>query len=192
MLDRYAPGNTDVVILTHVGGGVAQDYERIAEWCKEREVFLLEDAAHALGVGSDSMVNPCAGWLGDAAVFSLYATKSVPIGEGGVGRLQTTRRWSSGCGTFCNYGKRRVGSGVSYNGTGFNFRMSRVAGRDRLPADEAPARNHGAARAGRLRAQPGRRADGQVRPFELVQVHRQRRFPGHAPRPARSTPRLTS
>jgi dTDP-4-amino-4,6-dideoxygalactose transaminase len=123
LLDRYAPGNVDVVILTHVGGGVAQDYERIARWCKDHKVFLLEDAAHALGVGGDSMVNPCAGWLGDAAVFSLYGTKSVPIGEGGV-VVSNVPALVERVRTFCNYGKRRVGGVVSYTGAGFNFRIS--------------------------------------------------------------------
>jgi dTDP-4-amino-4,6-dideoxygalactose transaminase len=123
LLDRYAPGNVDVVILTHVGGGVAEDYERIAQWCKDHKVFLLEDAAHALGVGSDSMVNPCAGWLGDAAVFSLYGTKAVPIGEGGV-VVSNVPALVERVRTFCNYGKRRVGGAVSYTGTGFNFRIS--------------------------------------------------------------------
>ena len=54
MLDRYAPTNTDVVILTHVGGGIAHDYAGVAEWCAQHGAFLLEDAAHALGVGDQN------------------------------------------------------------------------------------------------------------------------------------------
>jgi dTDP-4-amino-4,6-dideoxygalactose transaminase len=84
MLDKSAPGNTDVVILTHVGGGVAHDYLNIAAWCNKHEVYLVEDGAHALGAGTDGMYAPCAGWLGTAAAFSCYATKAVPIGEGVV------------------------------------------------------------------------------------------------------------
>jgi dTDP-4-amino-4,6-dideoxygalactose transaminase len=69
------------------------------------------------------MVNPCAGWLGDAAVFSLYGTKSVPIGEGGA-VVSNDPALVERVRTFCNYGKRRVRSVVSYSGTGFNFRIS--------------------------------------------------------------------
>ena len=64
MLDRYAPGNTDVVILTHVGGGIAHDYVGIAALVPQARRYLVEDAAHALGVGSDVMMAPSPGGWG--------------------------------------------------------------------------------------------------------------------------------
>jgi dTDP-4-amino-4,6-dideoxygalactose transaminase len=122
-LAQYAPANTDVVILTHVGGGVAHDYLNIAAWCNKHEVYLVEDAAHALGAGTDGMYAPCAGWLGTAAVFSCYATKAVPIGEGGVVVSQSAELVEK-VRQFCNYGKRMQDGRVRYNGVGFNLRMS--------------------------------------------------------------------
>jgi dTDP-4-amino-4,6-dideoxygalactose transaminase len=120
MLDRYAPALPDVVVLTHVGGGLALDYRGVADWCRKRGVFLLEDAAHALGtIGSNGIQ---AGSLGDAAVFSLYATKAVPVGEGGVviskddGLIEDVQR-------FVNYGKFYQDGKLRYTGEGFNLRM---------------------------------------------------------------------
>jgi perosamine synthetase len=119
-LERYAPTGADVVILTHVGGGLAHDYAGIASWCERHKALLIEDAAHALGCKTQHGVT--AGRLGAAAVYSLYATKSVPVGEGGVvvtrdaNLAEEVRR-------FCNYGKYQA-AGLRYSGVGFNFRMS--------------------------------------------------------------------
>ena len=70
-----------VFLLTHIGGWVNPDIERIAKLCKEKGVALIEDCAHSLG----SLLNDKhTGLFGDAGVYSLYATKAVPAGEGGI------------------------------------------------------------------------------------------------------------
>ena len=50
-------------------------------FCAQRDLFLLEDAAHALG---STLNGQQAGTFGDAASFSFYPTKIVTSGEGGV------------------------------------------------------------------------------------------------------------
>jgi len=70
-----------VFLLTHIGGWVNPDIERIADLCKKNCISLIEDCAHSLG----SMLNGMhTGLFGDAGVYSLYATKAVPVGEGGI------------------------------------------------------------------------------------------------------------
>ena len=70
-----------VFLLTHIGGWVNPDIKHIAELCKEKDVILIEDCAHSLG----SLLNgEHTGLFGDAGVYSLYATKAVPAGEGGI------------------------------------------------------------------------------------------------------------
>ena len=70
-----------VFLLTHIGGWVNPDIERIASLCKERGISLIEDCAHSLG----SLLNEGhTGLFGDAGVYSLYATKAIPVGEGGI------------------------------------------------------------------------------------------------------------
>jgi perosamine synthetase len=67
--------------LVHVGGHVAFDVERIAAYCREQGIALLEDCAHAHGAGWHGR-RP--GSWGDAGVYSLYATKTISSGEGGM------------------------------------------------------------------------------------------------------------
>jgi len=55
--------------------------ERIAQYCRERGIFLIEDCAHAHGA---SWHGRRPGSWADAGVYSLYATKTISTGEGGV------------------------------------------------------------------------------------------------------------
>lgn len=70
-----------VFLITHIGGWVNPEIEEIAQLCNENGVTLIEDCAHSLG----SMLNgKHSGLFGAAGVYSLYATKTVPVGEGGI------------------------------------------------------------------------------------------------------------
>lgn len=80
-LESAVAPRTKAVILVHIGGLVAADTERIAEFCGERDIILIEDAAHAHG----SILNGrFAGSFGTAAGFSFYPTKVMTSGEGGM------------------------------------------------------------------------------------------------------------
>jgi dTDP-4-amino-4,6-dideoxygalactose transaminase len=70
-----------VFLLTHIGGWVNPDIEKIAEFCVEKEITLIEDCAHSLG---STLNGKHTGLFGDAGVYSLYSTKAVPAGEGGI------------------------------------------------------------------------------------------------------------
>ena len=101
-------------ILVHVGGHLAFDSEQIAAYCRDNGIFLLEDCAHAHGADWDG--GP-PGSFGDAGVYSLYATKTVSSGEGGVlvsgneDLIEYARK-------FRNYGK------FDHQVDGLNFRMN--------------------------------------------------------------------
>lgn len=100
--------------LVHIGGHIAFDSERIAAYCREHGIFLIEDCAHAHGADWNGR-RP--GSWGDAGVYSLYATKTISTGEGGVlvsrhpELLEFARK-------FRNYGK------PEHAVQGVNFRMS--------------------------------------------------------------------
>jgi len=80
-VDRLDNPEEYVFLLTHIGGWVNPDIERIAILCKDRGISLIEDCAHSLG----SLLNgKHTGLFGDAGVYSLYATKAIPVGEGGI------------------------------------------------------------------------------------------------------------
>jgi perosamine synthetase len=70
-----------VFLLTHIGGWVNPDIVKIAELCSNHGVALIEDCAHTLG---STLKGQHTGTFGDAGVYSLYATKAIPVGEGGI------------------------------------------------------------------------------------------------------------
>ncbi len=73
--------NTIGVMLVHVAGLVTPEINEIITICKEKGLFVIEDAANAHGSMID---NKMAGSLGDAGCFSFYATKNLATGEGGM------------------------------------------------------------------------------------------------------------
>ena len=80
-ISRLDKPEESVFLLTHIGGWVNPDIQQIAELCRDKGISLIEDCAHSLG----SLLNQGhTGLFGDAGVYSLYATKAIPVGEGGV------------------------------------------------------------------------------------------------------------
>ncbi len=109
--ERYKPR---AVFLVHIGGHIAFDTEQIAAFCEENGIFLIEDCAHAHGAEWNGRK---AGTYGDAGIYSLYATKTITTGEGGV-LVSTRPEVIQHARAFRNYGK------PSYDVQGLNFRMN--------------------------------------------------------------------
>jgi perosamine synthetase len=105
-------------ILVHIGGHIAFDSERIASYCRDQGIFLLEDCAHAHG--AQWAGHPRPGGFGDAGVYSFYATKTVSTGEGGV-LVSSDPDLIEFARGFRNYGK------FDHEVDGLNFRMSEFA-----------------------------------------------------------------
>ncbi len=100
--------------LVHIGGHIAFETQQIADYCREHGIFLIEDCAHAHGASWDGRK---AGTWGDVGVYSLYATKTISTGEGGVlvsRRPEVVEHARS----FRNYGK------PTHDVQGLNFRMN--------------------------------------------------------------------
>jgi len=76
--ERHKPR---AAILVHIGGHLAFDAERIAAYCRDNGIFLLEDCAHAHGAEWNGRR---AGTWGDVGVWSFAPTKTISTGEGGV------------------------------------------------------------------------------------------------------------
>jgi dTDP-4-amino-4,6-dideoxygalactose transaminase len=115
---------TRAVAVVHIGGHIAFEIEALAAFCAERGIALIEDCAHAHGATWDGR---SAGSWGLAGVYSFYATKTMPLGEGGmvVSRDADFCEWLR---HFRNYGKHVESGKVTYRfDNGFNFRMGEVA-----------------------------------------------------------------
>jgi perosamine synthetase len=109
--ERHRPR---AAILVHIGGHIAFDSEQIAGYCRDRGIFLIEDCAHAHGASWNGR-KP--GTYGDVGLYSLYATKTISTGEGGV-LVSTRPEVIEHARAFRNYGK------PDYEVRGLNFRMS--------------------------------------------------------------------
>jgi perosamine synthetase len=109
--ERHRPR---AVILVHIGGHIAFETEQIADYCAEQGIFLIEDCAHAHGA---SWHTRKPGTYGDAGVYSLYATKTISTGEGGV-LVSKRPEVVEHARAYRNYGK------PGYEVSGLNFRMN--------------------------------------------------------------------
>ena len=73
--------STRAVVAVHVAGLVDPAFDDLVQLCRDRGLALVEDAAHAHGASAPS---GRAGSLGMAGAFSLFATKVITCGEGGM------------------------------------------------------------------------------------------------------------
>ncbi len=72
---------TAAIVVVHIGGLVAPSIEALQGLCRDHDVHLVEDAAHAHG---SSFRGRSAGTFGIAGSFSFYPTKVIAGGEGGM------------------------------------------------------------------------------------------------------------
>lgn len=73
--------NTKAIIVTHMWGVPIKDIQKIADFCKEKHIYLLEDCSHAHGA---EIYGKKVGTFGDIAAWSLQGQKTVTGGEGGI------------------------------------------------------------------------------------------------------------
>jgi dTDP-4-amino-4,6-dideoxygalactose transaminase len=79
-IERKIGPKTRAILPVHLYGQMA-DMRAIRELSRRQDLRVIEDAAHAVESERDG-VRP--GQLGDAAVFSFYATKNLTSGDGGA------------------------------------------------------------------------------------------------------------
>ena len=145
--ERYKP---KAALLVHIGGHLAFDVERIADYCRENDIFLFEDCAHAHGAEWHGRK---AGTWGDAGSYSFYATKTISTGEGGM-LVSSRPELVDYARSYRNYGK------FDYAVHGLNLRMSEftaalgIVQTERMP--EIVARKNELARAYLDPVHPGR------------------------------------
>ncbi len=78
-------GKPKALIPVHYGG-LPCDMDAIMEIARRYGLKVVEDAAHSFPsrVSKGAFAGSCAGGIGDAGVFSFYATKTITTGEGGM------------------------------------------------------------------------------------------------------------
>lgn len=80
LLEKALTKKTKAVVLVHYAG-LAENIEKIVEFCKKNNLFLIEDAAQSI----DSYhQNKHLGTFGDVGCLSFHDTKNIHCGEGGA------------------------------------------------------------------------------------------------------------
>lgn len=74
-----------VLLLVHYFGYVDPSYQKLCEYAKKNNCFIVEDAAHALFT---SLVDQRCGLYGDAIFYSLH--KMLPMNNGGMVKVFNT------------------------------------------------------------------------------------------------------
>lgn len=85
LLKKDTDHKVRAIIPVHIAGNLC-DMEKICALAKkystnENRIYVIEDAAHSFPCKTK---NGYAGTLGDAGIFSFYATKTMTTGEGGM------------------------------------------------------------------------------------------------------------
>eukprot|EP00448_Togula_jolla_P039365 CAMPEP_0170627390 /NCGR_PEP_ID=MMETSP0224-20130122/31947_1 /TAXON_ID=285029 /ORGANISM="Togula jolla, Strain CCCM 725" /LENGTH=450 /DNA_ID=CAMNT_0010954389 /DNA_START=12 /DNA_END=1360 /DNA_ORIENTATION=- len=80
ILQKATP-RTKAVIICHTYGVAAKEIQKLADLCRERCWWLIEDICEAMGTKADN--GQLVGTFGDFAVSSLYANKPITAGDGG-------------------------------------------------------------------------------------------------------------
>ncbi len=110
------------VMWVHIGGIIVPDFGEIADYCRSRGIFLLEDAAHAHG----SWLNgKSAGTLADGGAFSFFPTKVMTTMEGGI-IVTDSEEEAQLARSFRNQGKRHAAYGGLHYDLGSSWRISEI------------------------------------------------------------------
>lgn len=80
LLEKTIGSDTLCVIPNHLFG-IPSDVDRINRICRQRGVFVVEDAAQAMGGRSNGKM---LGTMGDVGFFSLGRGKNITCGSGGI------------------------------------------------------------------------------------------------------------
>ena len=80
LIKKKITKKTKGIIIVHMAGYPC-DVKNIAQFCKKKNITLIEDCAHALGTFQK---NKHVGNYGISGNFSFYPTKQIATGEGGM------------------------------------------------------------------------------------------------------------
>ena len=119
---------TKAIIPVHFAGQSC-DMERIYKIAKERKIFVIEDAAHAIGSDyKDTKVGSCK--YSDMTVFSFHPVKTITTCEGGAVTTNSEELYKKLC-AFRAHGMHKDGDMMNdwhyeMRELGYNYRMTDV------------------------------------------------------------------
>lgn len=120
LIEQKITSKTKAIIPAHLYGQMA-DMEKIEKIAKKYNLYIIEDAAQAVGVKFD---NKHAGTFGEYGSFSFYGNKTITTAEGGV-LVTNNTELAERAYRFKNHG--RLQKGVFIHETiGLNFSFTEM------------------------------------------------------------------
>ena len=113
---------TKAIMPVHIFG-LAADMKHLREIAEKYDLHLIEDAAQGFGARIDGKH---VGSFGDVATFSMYATKNLISGEGGVVTTNNDEI-ADKLDSLKNHG-RTIEGGYKHVRVGFNYRLTDMQG----------------------------------------------------------------
>ncbi len=129
-LEKNITRRSKALIVVHYAGYLANMNE-IRKIAKKRNLFIIEDAAHAVGA---KLHNKMAGNLGTLGCFSFFSNKNLATGEGGMvatndKKLAQNIRLCRSHGMTTLTWERHTKRAISYDvlDLGYNYRMTELS-----------------------------------------------------------------
>ena len=113
--------NTKAIMICHLFGTACSNTQEVKNFCEANNLYLIEDAAQALGI-TDS-TNHC-GTFGHVGTFSFYADKTITTGEGGFVVTNDQILYEKMC-YLRNQGRKQSGTFI-HPEIGYNFRLTDI------------------------------------------------------------------
>lgn len=115
-IEAVITDKTKAIMPVHLYGQVC-DYDEIATIARKHNLEIIEDACQAVGA---TYGDKKSGNLGAAGCFSLYATKNIMSGEGGM----ITTNDSNYLEKIKQFRQHGMSGPYQYEGIGYNYRMT--------------------------------------------------------------------
>jgi dTDP-4-amino-4,6-dideoxygalactose transaminase len=115
-IEQVITDKTKVIMPVHLYGQPC-DYAELAAMAEKHDLKVVEDACQAIGA---TYGDKKAGGLGDLGCFSLYATKNIMSGEGGMITTNDEAHLTS----IKQFRQHGMSGPYQYEGIGYNYRMT--------------------------------------------------------------------
>jgi len=109
---------TKALLVVDLYGQMA-DYTKLNKLAKKHKLLVIEDAAQSIGATHHGQPS---GNIADATCFSLYATKNIMCGEGGM-ITTSNQKTADLCRSLRHHGQKS-GRTYEYERLGYNFRLT--------------------------------------------------------------------
>lgn len=120
LIDDLITDRTKAIMAVHLYGALA-DIGTLKDICAKHGLYLIEDAAEAIGA---EYMNLKAGSLGDLAAFSFFGNKTITTGEGGLIATNNTSM-ADQIRSLRNQGQSSA-SRYWHDVVGYNYRMTNM------------------------------------------------------------------